>query len=81
LHDRAGGRERRVTELPNIPGAAPVPLLVDRRETARLLGVCPNTVSNLQQRGELVPVRIGVRVLFDRRDLIAFIDARKAVKP
>lgn len=55
------------------------PLLVDRRETARLLGVCPNTVSNLQRRGELVPVRIGARVLFDIADLHRLIESRKAV--
>lgn len=61
------------------PTAAP--LLVDRREAGRLLGVCPNTVSKLQRRGELIPVRIGCRVLFDRRDLLAFIDARKVVRP
>ena len=57
--------------------SAPAPLLVDRREAARLLGVCPNTVGNLQRAGELVPVRIGARVLFDLRDLRDFIDARK----
>jgi excisionase family DNA binding protein len=67
-----------MNHLPNGPGAAP--LLVDRRETARLLGVSANTISNIQRRGELVPVRIGSRVLFDRRDVIAFIDARKGVR-
>ncbi len=58
--------------------AAPA-LLVDRREAARLLGVCANTVSNLQRAGELIPVRIGARVLFDRRDLLALIEARKGL--
>ncbi|MBX3359913.1 MAG: helix-turn-helix domain-containing protein [Phycisphaeraceae bacterium] len=53
------------------------PLLVDRREAARLLGVCPNTVSNLQRRGDLVPVRIGARVLFDVADLHRYIESRK----
>lgn len=55
------------------------PLLVPRPVAAKWLGVCPNTIGNLQRRGELVPVRIGSRVLFDRRDLLAFIDARKGV--
>lgn len=67
-----------MAELPNVPGAAPAPLLVDRREAARLLGVSPNTVSNLQQRGALRPVRIGARVLFDVADLRHFIEAAKA---
>ena len=58
---------------------ATAPWLIDRREASRLLGVCPNTVSNLQRQGELAPVRIGSRVLFDRRDLLAFIQSRKAL--
>lgn len=53
------------------------PLLVDRREAGRLLGVCGNTIDNLRRRGELPSVKIATRRLFDRRDLIAFIDARK----
>lgn len=53
------------------------PLLLSMRETAHMLSVCTNTIGNLIRRGELVPVRIGARVLFDRRDLLAFIEARK----
>ena len=60
---------------------ATAPMLVGRREAARLLSVCPNTVTNIQRRGELVPVRIGARVLFDRRDLLAFIETRRGVAP
>ncbi len=37
----------------------PAPLLVDEREAARLLSVCPRTVFALAARGELRPVRIG----------------------
>lgn len=68
-----------MTELPNIPGSVPAPMLVDRRETARILCVCPNTITNLQRRGELIPVRIGTRVLFDVADLRRFIESRKGV--
>lgn len=55
------------------------PLLVDRREAARLLGVSPGTIDNLRARGELPSVKIGARRLFDMDDLRRLIEARKAV--
>ena len=55
----------------------PAPLLVDRREAARLLGVSPGTVDNLRLRGELPSMKIGARRLFDVADLRAFVEARK----
>lgn len=66
-----------MVELPNIPGAAPAPLLVDRREAARRLGVSPGTIDNLRTRGELPSVKIAARRLYDVADLRRFIDARK----
>jgi excisionase family DNA binding protein len=57
----------------------PAPLLVDRREAARLLGVSPGTIDNLRTRGELPSVKIGARRLFDTRDLLRFIESRKGV--
>lgn len=67
------------TNPPNIPGAVPGPLLVDRIEAARLLGVSPGTIDNLRRRGELPSVRIAARRLYDVADLRRFIDARRAV--
>lgn len=64
-------------ELPNTPGAAP--MLVDRREAGRLLGVSPGTIDNLRTRGELPSVKLLSRRLFDVADLRRFIDARKGV--
>lgn len=55
------------------------PILIDRVEVARLLGVSPGTVDNLRRRGELPSVKIGTRRLFDVADLRALIDARKGV--
>lgn len=55
------------------------PLLVDRREAGRLLGVSPGTIDNLRTRGELPSVKIAARRLFDVGDLRRFIEARKAV--
>jgi excisionase family DNA binding protein len=69
----------RVNNLPNTPGAAP--LLVDRREAARLLGISAGSVDNLRTRGELPSIKIGAARRFDMADLRRFIDARKAVRP
>lgn len=55
------------------------PLLVDRREAGRLLGVSPGTIDNLRLRGELASVKIAARRLYDVADLRRFIDSRKAV--
>lgn len=53
------------------------PFLVDRREAARLLCVCGNTIGNLVRRGELSSIKIGSRRLFDLSDLRRFIESRK----
>jgi excisionase family DNA binding protein len=55
------------------------PLLVDRREAARLLGVSPGTIDNLRTRGELKSVKLLARRLFDVGDLRRYIEARKGV--
>lgn len=53
------------------------PLLVDRREAARLLGVSPGTIENLRLRGELPGVKIAARRLYAVDDLRRLIDAKK----
>jgi excisionase family DNA binding protein len=55
------------------------PLLVDRREAGRLLGVSPGTIDNLRTRGELPSVKVLSRRLFDVADLRRYIEARKRV--
>lgn len=57
----------------------PAPLLVDRREAARLLGVSPGSVDNLRQRGELASLKLGARRLFDVDDLRQLVARRKGV--
>ena len=57
----------------------PAPLLVDRREAGRLLGVSPGTIDNLRTRGELPSVKIAARRLFDVADLRRYIESRKGV--
>lgn len=67
-----------MAELRNIPGAAP--LLVDRREAGRLMGVSPGTIDNLRLRGELPSLKLGTRRLFDVEDLRRLIGDRKAAR-
>jgi excisionase family DNA binding protein len=55
------------------------PMLVDRREAARLLAVSPGTIDNLRLRGELPSVKIAARRLFDVEDLRRFVESRKGV--
>lgn len=55
------------------------PLLVDRREAGRLLGVSAGTVDNLRLRGDLPSLKIAGRRLFDVADLRRLIEARKAI--
>ena len=62
-----------------LPAPVATPLLVDRREAARLLGVSPGTIDNLRKRGELQSVKLGARRLFDPADLLAVVCARKGV--
>ena len=55
----------------------PTPLLVDRREAARLLGISASSVDNLRNAGELPSLKIGARRLYDVADLHRFIEVRK----
>jgi excisionase family DNA binding protein len=55
----------------------PSPLLVDRREAARLLGVSPGTIDNLRASGELPSVKLFARRLFDVADLRRYVESRK----
>ena len=57
------------------------PMLVDRLEAGRLLGVSRGTIDNLRIRGELASVKIAARRLYDVADLRRFVDAKKGVCP
>jgi hypothetical protein len=56
---------------------SPAPLLVDRREAARLLGISPTTLDNLRLSGAIPSIKIAARRLFDVADIREFIDSRK----
>ena len=56
----------------------PAPLLLTRREAARLLGVSVDTIAHLIQAGELRGVRIGKSVRVPRHELNALIERGRA---
>lgn len=64
-------------EVPHYKLSAPI--LVDRREAARLLGVSPGTIDNLRTRGELPSVKLLARRLYDVADLRRYIESQKGV--
>ena len=53
------------------------PLLIDRREAARLLGISPRKLWDLSNIGELPVMRIGNALRYDPNDLRAWIAANK----
>lgn len=69
-----------MVERSNTP-TTPAPMLVDRREAGRLLGISPGSVDNARLRGELISLKIGARRLYDVADLRRYVEARKAVRP
>jgi excisionase family DNA binding protein len=54
------------------------PLLIDISATAKTLAVSERTVWGLAKDKSLKSVRIGRRLLFDRRDLFEFVDKAKS---
>jgi len=53
-------------------------LLLNAREAAKALSICPKTLwSMTAPRGDLPSVRIGRRVLYDPADLQRWIEAQK----
>jgi excisionase family DNA binding protein len=51
--------------------------LLTVKETCNYLRISPPTLYRMIDRKELVPVKIGKRTLFDRKDLDKYIDAAK----
>lgn len=61
----------------NATSPSSVPLLIDRLEAARLLGVSPGTIDNLRNKAGLPSIKLLGRRLYDVADLHAYINARK----
>jgi excisionase family DNA binding protein len=61
--------------------AAPEPLLLRPREAARFLAISERTLWELTRRGEILCVRLGRAVRYDRRDLLAAVERLKRDGP
>jgi excisionase family DNA binding protein len=55
--------------------------LLTVKETCKYLRISAPTLYRMLERKELIPVKIGKRTLFDRKDLDAYIDASKGPAP
>lgn len=66
-----------LAELQDDSSPSAPPRLLGREDTASYIGVSVPTLDRMVGRGELTPVPMGGRVLFDRKDLDEMIDARK----
>lgn len=51
--------------------------LIDRRETASILGICERTLYSMTARGEIPSVPVGRNVRYDTADLLKWIEDRK----
>jgi len=51
--------------------------LITRKEVARMLRCSYMTVIRLEKKGELTPIKIGGKVLYDYKEILDFIDKKK----
>jgi len=61
-------------------GPTVAPLLLDARAAAKTLGIGERTLARLKAAGSIPHVPIGRRVLYDPRDLAAWIDGQKGTR-
>ena len=52
-------------------------LLIPRYDAAKAMGISVDTLDRLERDGQLHPVRIGVKVLYDPNELRAFVKRLK----
>jgi|GEM_PF-6652583 len=64
---------------PTLPPSTVDADLLSVAETARLLRVSRQTLREMERRGELLPCRLGRRVLYRRSDINAALDRRNTV--
>lgn len=51
--------------------------LISLKEAAQKLGVSDRTMNNLEKRGELIPTRIGAKVMYRESDITQYLNERK----
>jgi hypothetical protein len=67
---------------PNLAPPVQPPLLVSRREAARLLSCDVSTIRRLERDGELTPIRLNKRskwgrVYFENEEILALVRSRR----
>lgn len=50
--------------------------LITLKEAAQKLGVTDRTMNNLEKRGELIPTRIGAKVMYKESDIIQYLNRK-----
>lgn len=50
--------------------------LITLKEAAQKLGVTDRTMNNLEKRGELIPTRIGAKVMYKESDITQYLNRR-----
>lgn len=50
--------------------------LISIKEASKKLGVTERTMSNLAKRGELMPTRIGTKVMYKESDITQYVNRR-----
>lgn len=50
--------------------------LITLKEAAQKLGVTDRTMNNLEKRGELIPTRIGAKVMYKESDITQYLNRK-----
>lgn len=50
--------------------------LIPLKEASQKLGVTERTMNNLEKRGELIPTRIGAKVMYKESDITQYLNRR-----
>ena len=50
--------------------------LITLKEAAQKLGVTDRTMNNLEKRGELIPTRIGAKVMYKESDIAQYLNRK-----
>jgi predicted site-specific integrase-resolvase len=60
---------------------ADVPAVMTRRETAAFLRTSGSTLKRWEREGKLIPSRLGGKVFYEGKDVVAFFNSGKGRRP
>ncbi len=73
-------RQQEQSEKASPPPAQSGPVFLVKKDAARLLLVCPNTLDNYARAGRIARHYVGKKVLYDRDEVLALVQAHKGTK-